>query len=318
MNLIDIFLFLIILLSVFSGFQKGFILGSIDLLLLILGLVFAFRASGYVAGLFEKFITSIGVWTLPLAFIITYIFARSILSALALKLIENLPQKVQGNVVNRALGVIPGAINGIIYAAIISSLLLALPLFDGIAAKTRESSIANALTPHVKWAEEKLAPVFEDAVNQSFNNLTIEPNSTKYIELDFFVKDPKIREDLEAEMLKMINEERQKEGLPDLEADSEMREVARTHSRDMFAKGYFSHINKEGETPAQRARDAGVRFLTAGENLALGQTLGIAHKGLMNSPGHRANILRKSFGRVGIGVLEGGRHGLMITQNFRN
>ncbi|MDQ3129497.1 MAG: colicin V production protein, partial [Acidobacteriota bacterium] len=44
----------------------------------------------------------------------------------------------------------------------------------------------------------------------------------------------------------------------------------------------------------------------------------IAHTGLMNSPGHRANILQPNFGRVGIGVLDGGRRGLMITQNFRN
>jgi uncharacterized protein YkwD len=61
-----------------------------------------------------------------------------------------------------------------------------------------------------------------------------------------------------------------------------------------------------------------VRFLAAGENLAYAHTLQIAHTGLMNSPGHRANILRKQFGRLGIGILDGGIHGLMITQNFRN
>jgi uncharacterized protein YkwD len=56
----------------------------------------------------------------------------------------------------------------------------------------------------------------------------------------------------------------------------------------------------------------------AGENLAMAQSLNIAHDGLMKSPGHRANILRLHFGRVGIGVLDGGRDGLMVTQNFRN
>jgi uncharacterized protein YkwD len=65
-------------------------------------------------------------------------------------------------------------------------------------------------------------------------------------------------------------------------------------------------------------RKAKVRFLAAGENLALGQTLQICHRGLMNSPGHRANILKAAFGRVGIGILDGGFNGLMITQNFRN
>ena len=44
----------------------------------------------------------------------------------------------------------------------------------------------------------------------------------------------------------------------------------------------------------------------------------IMHTGLMNSPGHRRNILRPQFGRVGIGILDGGRHGIMVTQVFRN
>jgi uncharacterized protein YkwD len=61
-----------------------------------------------------------------------------------------------------------------------------------------------------------------------------------------------------------------------------------------------------------------VSYLLAGENLALAQTVPIAHRGLMNSPGHRANILRPQFGRLGVGVLDGGRFGLMITENFRN
>jgi hypothetical protein len=46
--------------------------------------------------------------------------------------------------------------------------------------------------------------------------------------------------------------------------------------------------------------------------------LSIAHTGLMHSPGHRANILNPAFHRVGIGIIEGGVHGLMISQEFRN
>jgi uncharacterized protein YkwD len=51
-------------------------------------------------------------------------------------------------------------------------------------------------------------------------------------------------------------------------------------------------------------RQANVRFVTAGENLALAPSLQIAHTGLMNSPGHRANILHRDFGRVGIGIMD--------------
>lgn len=318
MNIIDALLILIILIGVYSGFHKGFIAGAIDLILLAVSLVFAFWASRYLALFFDKNITSLGVWSLPLAFILSYIFIRLILSALASALRRSMPERTENNFVNKTLGIFPGFINGLIYAAIISALLLAAPLFDGLSAKTRESILANRFSPQVEWAEDKLAPVFDKAVNHTFNKLTVEPESNKSLVLPFSVKDPKIREDLEAEMLVMVNQERAKEGLHALKADPEIREVARAHSKDMFARSYFSHTNPDGKSPGDRIKAAGVKFLTAGENLAWAQTLRIAHKGLMNSPGHRANILHRSFGRVGIGILEGGRHGIMVTQNFRN
>lgn len=318
MNLIDLLLLLIILLSIYSGYKKGFILGAIDLLLLAVGLLFAFRASGYVVILFEKYISQAGLWTLPLAFIASFLFARALLGSLLQRWLSDLPAGVHLTLLNRVLGTMPGLVNGLIYVAILSSLLLAMPFSDGVAAKARQSSIAKATTPHVQWIGDKLAPVFEDAVNRSITNLTVEPDAKKSIDLDFTVSNALPREDLEAEMLDMVNEERKKEGLPALKADPEMRKVARMHSGDMLAKGYFSHINKEGKTPFNRARDQGVGFLSSGENLALAPTLDLAHSGLMNSPGHRANILHPAFGRVGIGILDGGKYGLMVTQNFRN
>jgi uncharacterized protein YkwD len=116
----------------------------------------------------------------------------------------------------------------------------------------------------------------------------------------------------------MINAEREKLGLPELYFDEELAEVARTHSKDMFQRGYFSHFNPEGKSPFDRIRKNGIQFRIAGENLALAQNLSLAHHGLMESPTHRANIEHKSFGKVGIGILDGGYNGLMITQLFRN
>ncbi len=86
----------------------------------------------------------------------------------------------------------------------------------------------------------------------------------------------------------------------------------------MFSRGYFAHNTPEGKNPFDRMRAAGVKFSAAGENLALAQTLEIAHTNLMNSPGHRANILQPSFGRLGVGILDGGFFGLMVSQEFRD
>lgn len=119
-------------------------------------------------------------------------------------------------------------------------------------------------------------------------------------------------------MLDLINAERAQAGLAPLAADPEMQAVARAHSVDMLRRGYFGHNTPEGRTPFDRIDAAEITYRTAGENLALAPTLALAHSGLMNSPGHRANILRPEFGRVGIGIIDGGIRGLMITQNFRD
>src|SRR5688500_19561546 len=119
-------------------------------------------------------------------------------------------------------------------------------------------------------------------------------------------------------MLDLLNAERVANGLQPLAPDPELTEVARRHSADMFARGYFAHDTPEGLTPFDRMRQSNVSFLTAGENLALAPTLQVAHTGLMNSPVHRAIILRPHFGRLGIGIMAGGMRGLMVSQESRN
>jgi uncharacterized protein YkwD len=318
MNLVDALLLLVILFSIYLGYQKGFLIGALDLIALALSLMFAFRSYPYIAAFIQRHSTSMDVWSLPLAFIASFFFARIILSMLISAILRNTPQGVQRDPANKLLGIIPGAINGLINAAILSAILLAAPLLDGLSANTRESKLADRFVIPVERAEDKFAPVFDKAVRHSINSLTVEEESKKFITLPFSVKGPEIRPDLEQQMLILVNKERAKEGLSPLVEDTALRTLARAYSKDMFARSYFSHTNPDGKTLADRLHEAHIRYLSAGENLALAPTLTTAHNGLMNSPGHRANILQKSFGRVGIGVLEGGRYGLMITQEFRN
>lgn len=318
MNWIDLLLIAIVLLSALSGFQKGFIVGVLNLALLLGSFLFALWSYQYGSILLDKYVPSLGVWSQPLAFILILIFVRIILSVIINSLLRVTPTTAHQNFVNRFLGLAPGIVNGLIYATIVAALLLATPLFDGLSAATHESRLANRLAEPAEWLENKLSPVFDEAVKRSMNNMTVEPTSEKLVKLPFTVTKYKVREDLEARMLMLVNEERAKAGLKPLQADPEIQAVARKHSADMFARGYFSHINPDGEDPFDRMRKGGIKFLAAGENLALAQTLTIAHTGLMNSRGHRANILQPAFGRLGIGILDGGVHGLMITQNFRN
>lgn len=318
MNWIDVILILVILLSVYSGWRKGFIIGMVQLVSWILTLVLSFVLYKYLADFFDTYIKSLGVWSAPLAFLLMVFFIRMVIDIVFIRLTGKISENVHLSTLNKALGIIPGALAGFIYAALFATIFMLMPWVNRFFESSRESIVATTLTRQVEWLEQKLSPVLDKSVRQTLNKLTIEPGSTRSIALDFKVANPSVRGDLEREMLLLLNEERKKEGLQPLKADPELVPVARAHSRDMFARGYFSHITPEGKAPSDRIRAAQVPFITAGENLALAQTLTIAHTGLMNSPGHRANILHPSFGRVGIGILDGGRYGIMVTQNFRN
>ncbi len=71
-------------------------------------------------------------------------------------------------------------------------------------------------------------------------------------------------------------------------------------------------------SPADRLDKQSIPYLIMGENLAYAPTESIAHTGLMNSPGHRANILSPEFGQVGLGVIDAGIYGKMFVQEFTN
>jgi len=154
--------------------------------------------------------------------------------------------------------------------------------------------------------------------NFSFTTKKIDPEKYVFYKLNFKVYTPVARPDMEAEMLRMINKEREKEGLKPLLPDPELTEVARRHSSDMFMRGYFSHYTPENVSPFDRMKESNIRYMSAGENLSLAPTLESSHRILMNSPGHRENILKPDYGRVGIGIMDGGRYGIMVTQDFRN
>ncbi|TCJ19114.1 hypothetical protein EPD60_01485 [Flaviaesturariibacter flavus] len=317
MNLVDIILVLVVAAAVWSGFQRGFLVGALELLGWTLSLFTGYLAYPALAVILERFIPGIGIWLQPLSFIIIVLAVRLVSSWVTNRILERF-RSFDRKPVNRALGLLPGLINGAIYATLLAGLLLTVPISETLSAATQKSNIAGLLSNEAEWANRRLAPIFDDAIRRSMTHVGTEVAPNETVKLHFTVKDPKTRTDLEARMLELVNEERAKAGLAPLKADPEMTAVARAHARDMFARGYFSHYTPEKKDPFDRMGAANVRFLTAGENLALGQTLLICHRGLMNSPGHRANILHNGFGRVGIGVLDGGLYGLMIAQEFRD
>ena len=117
---------------------------------------------------------------------------------------------------------------------------------------------------------------------------------------------PDSRAKLAGAVLCLLNAERAAHGLPALARDERLERSAQIHAEDMGRRRFYAHENPSGLSPHQRMREAGYDGSTTGENIHWGvgknATPARIMRDWMNSPGHRENILRRSFTRVGVGV----------------
>lgn len=125
-----------------------------------------------------------------------------------------------------------------------------------------------------------------------------------------------LQKSFELEIIDLINSSREKFNLNALEYSKEATNSSRNHSEDMLENNYFDHTNKNGESPFDRMQQEGINYISAGENIASGQFNAIyAHEALMNSKGHRKNILG-DYKYIGVGVKFGGKYKIYYTENF--
>jgi len=119
------------------------------------------------------------------------------------------------------------------------------------------------------------------------------------------------------EVLKIVNEERAKQGLKALTLSIKLTDIATEKARDMADNNYFSHTSPTYGTPFQMLQHFGVTYKTAGENIAAGQrSASEVMNSWLNSSGHRANILNSSYTEIGIGYFAGGNYGTEWVQLF--
>lgn len=132
-------------------------------------------------------------------------------------------------------------------------------------------------------------------------------------------------------MLELVNRERAKTGAQPLAFNGNLNESADAHSSWMISADVFNHTGLTGSTPHERMIKAGYSFTgswTSGENIAwaslrspsgLQDEVELLHTNLMNSPGHKANILNGTYQEIGIGFQTGGYQSwdaAFVTQNF--
>ncbi|WP_160722916.1 CAP domain-containing protein [Bacillus sp. USDA818B3_A] len=136
--------------------------------------------------------------------------------------------------------------------------------------------------------------------------------------IDFYTKPTaQLKEGFEYQLFDLTNAARVEHQLPALTWDEHVQVTARKHSTDMADNNYFNHTNLKGQSPFDRMAADDIVYQLAGENLAYGQLSSIfAHEGLMNSLGHRENILREGYEYLGVGVAFNGQSQPYYTENF--
>ncbi|MBA2664791.1 MAG: hypothetical protein H0U74_21060 [Bradymonadaceae bacterium] len=122
-------------------------------------------------------------------------------------------------------------------------------------------------------------------------------------------------DDFETLMFRLANCERVQRKLAPLQCDLRLVWVARAHSKDMKDKNYFDHVGPDGQDPFTRMKARGLSFNRAAENIALTPNMAFAHRGWMDSPGHRKNILTPEITHGALGIVRS-EQGYYLTGLF--
>lgn len=142
--------------------------------------------------------------------------------------------------------------------------------------------------------------------NSNNNSVT---NNTKQDTLSGYSADEK-------ELLSLINAQRKAYGLPELSFNSELQRVAKAKAQDLVANNYFSHTSPTYGSPFDMMKSFGIKYKTAGENIAGNSSLSGAVDAWMNSTGHRENILNNAYNYTGIGIVDSPKYGKIMVQMF--
>ena len=322
-NWIDILIIIILIFYCFEGYALGFYAALLDLISFVSSFALGLLLYGFFGKILVNTLSIPNGFANAIGFFIVAFLSEVILNFLLKNLVLTLPffTELEGrsaNIkrLNNFLGIIPSVFSSLILVSFILTMIIILPVSVFLKHSVSYSKIGSLLVTNTQSFAKDLNSVFGGAVNETLAFLTVEPKSNQVVKLNFKTDNIAIDEQAENKMLTLVNSQRVSAGLSPLEIRSVLVSVARDHCKDMLQRGYFSHYTPEGLSPFDRMAEKNITFTFAGENLALAPNTELAMKGLMQSPGHRANILSADYRRVGIGVWDGGVYGQMFCQEF--
>lgn len=145
----------------------------------------------------------------------------------------------------------------------------------------------------------------------------------KALEDSAYLSHPALTADLEAAYQRLsvdlINAIRVRSGLRALKTDNLDTKLAVSRSQDMRDRNYFSHYTPQKVSPFTQAKRMGIKYKSMGENIAFGNHNAIiTHEAFMNSSGHRKNVLKSVYTKIGAGVAYGSKRYVLVTNIFTN
>lgn len=153
----------------------------------------------------------------------------------------------------------------------------------------------------------------EDLVEHYTENIVTDENNEQNNEQTNSNEDSKATASY---ILEKINEQRIANGLPALTLDSLLTATAQTKAKDMVENNYFSHTSPTYGSPFEMMQNAGVTYISAGENIAGNSNIDDAISSFLNSEEHSKNILSNSYNYIGIGIEKSNTYGYVIVLMF--
>lgn len=315
-NWVDLVIILILVYFLSDSWRLGFWVILADFLSFLISLMAALFGYSYVSTVLQVNFSVPRFLANALGFLFVAGVSEAILSLIFLNLTKKIPFIFWKKPWSNIMAVFPALGQGIILTSFLLTLTMSLPILPRAKTDINDSKIGAVLLEKTTGFEARLTEIFGGLIEDSLTYLTVHPGSQESIilKVDDFVFS--IDEVSEKEMLRLVNEERKKRGINELDLRDELVPVARNHAQDMWERQYFGHVSPEGEDVGGRLEKANISYGIAGENLALAPTVQTANTGLMNSEGHKRNILDPEFKRLGIGVIDNGIYGKMFVQVF--
>lgn len=316
MNWVDLAILILILFFAAEGIRRGFFSQVVDILGFLTSFLISLTFYPIPAQLLSKYFNLPPIAANPVSFLILWILSQAVFFAAASGLIRKYLKNIFHTPINKYLGFIPATANALLFSSFLLLFVVSLPIKPQIKKDVYDSKIGSYLVEKATLVERPLNNVFGPIAKQGLTFLTVKPEEKGSVPLQFTQKNLSVDSASEQKMFNLVNAERQKLGISPLKWNEDQAQVGRAHSRDMFERGYFSHYSPEGKDVGDRLTEADINYGYAGENLALAPTIDRAHTGLMNSEGHKRNILDPAFKELGIGAMDGGVYGKMFTQVF--